>query len=190
MLPPLLRFLLLLLLLRKVVLRQFFKNRKTHFSSSSNFRAHFSSFLVDFCGSHRSYCTFVTSAIEQRCNCKSTVRIIEFATVILKFRQCFKVRFKITLHLQTQYFYQTTAFQQFLLLRCQHKFKPLLYVSFQQQLPPPPSTLLLLLPLQFRIAQERLDVITQLSKKAGIYEILANSVAPSVYEHEDIKKGF
>lgn len=42
---------------------------------------------------------------------------------------------------------------------------------------------------QFRIDKERLALIKKLSEKPGIYELLANSVAPSVYEHEDIKKG-
>merc|ERR1719457_431553 len=41
----------------------------------------------------------------------------------------------------------------------------------------------------FRIDRKRLDQIKELSEKPGIYEMLANSVAPSVYEHEDIKKG-
>jgi len=41
----------------------------------------------------------------------------------------------------------------------------------------------------FRIDRKRLDQIKELSERPGIYELLANSVAPSVYEHEDIKKG-
>jgi len=37
--------------------------------------------------------------------------------------------------------------------------------------------------------QDRIDMLTELSKKPDIYERLARAVAPSIYENEDVKKG-
>ncbi|NXY01808.1 MCM4 factor, partial [Pteruthius melanotis] len=42
---------------------------------------------------------------------------------------------------------------------------------------------------QKRFTEERVEVLKELSKKADIYERLALALAPSIYEHEDIKKG-
>lgn len=39
------------------------------------------------------------------------------------------------------------------------------------------------------IPPERIDFILELSKKPDIYERLARAIAPSIYEHEDVKKG-
>ncbi|NWS70670.1 MCM4 factor, partial [Crotophaga sulcirostris] len=38
-------------------------------------------------------------------------------------------------------------------------------------------------------AEERVEMLKELSKKADIYERLSLALAPSIYEHEDIKKG-
>ncbi|KAL3859998.1 hypothetical protein ACJMK2_010175 [Sinanodonta woodiana] len=40
-----------------------------------------------------------------------------------------------------------------------------------------------------QIPAERMEIIQELSKKSDIYERLANAIAPSIYENEDIKKG-
>ncbi|NXD20896.1 MCM4 factor, partial [Spelaeornis formosus] len=42
---------------------------------------------------------------------------------------------------------------------------------------------------QKRFTEERVEMLKELSKKADIYERLALALAPSIYEHEDIKKG-
>ncbi|NXC59184.1 MCM4 factor, partial [Aleadryas rufinucha] len=42
---------------------------------------------------------------------------------------------------------------------------------------------------QKRFTEERVELLKELSKKADIYERLALALAPSIYEHEDIKKG-
>lgn len=39
------------------------------------------------------------------------------------------------------------------------------------------------------ISPERIEFIHELSKKEDIYERLARAIAPSIYEHEDVKKG-
>lgn len=39
------------------------------------------------------------------------------------------------------------------------------------------------------ISPERIEFIQELSKKEDIYERLARAIAPSIYEHEDVKKG-
>ncbi len=39
------------------------------------------------------------------------------------------------------------------------------------------------------ISPERLEFIQELSKKEDIYERLARAIAPSIYEHDDVKKG-
>lgn len=36
--------------------------------------------------------------------------------------------------------------------------------------------------------EERVGILKELSKKADIYERLSSALAPSIYEHEDIKK--
>lgn len=36
--------------------------------------------------------------------------------------------------------------------------------------------------------EERVEMLKELSKKADIYERLSSALAPSIYEHEDIKK--
>lgn len=36
--------------------------------------------------------------------------------------------------------------------------------------------------------EERVAILKELSKKADIYERLSSALAPSIYEHEDIKK--
>lgn len=41
---------------------------------------------------------------------------------------------------------------------------------------------------QKRFTEERVELLKELSKKADIYERLALALAPSIYEHEDIKK--
>lgn len=41
---------------------------------------------------------------------------------------------------------------------------------------------------QKRFTEERVEMLKELSKKADIYERLALALAPSIYEHEDIKK--
>lgn len=43
--------------------------------------------------------------------------------------------------------------------------------------------------VRFKFSQERIDYLKQLSLLPDIYERLAHSLAPSIYEHEDIKKG-
>ncbi|KAK7865107.1 hypothetical protein R5R35_014639 [Gryllus longicercus] len=40
-----------------------------------------------------------------------------------------------------------------------------------------------------RFTPERIELLKELSKKDDIYERLANAIAPSIYENEDIKKG-
>ncbi|MPC11434.1 DNA replication licensing factor MCM4 [Portunus trituberculatus] len=40
-----------------------------------------------------------------------------------------------------------------------------------------------------RFTPERVEVLQELSKKPDVYERLARSIAPSIYENEDIKKG-
>ncbi|NWU19750.1 MCM4 factor, partial [Dyaphorophyia castanea] len=42
---------------------------------------------------------------------------------------------------------------------------------------------------QKRFTEERVEMLKELSKKADIYDRLALALAPSIYEHEDIKKG-
>lgn len=42
---------------------------------------------------------------------------------------------------------------------------------------------------ELRLSKERIDQLIALSNLPDIYERLAHSVAPSIYEHEDIKKG-
>ncbi|KAK7115466.1 DNA replication licensing factor mcm4-A-like [Littorina saxatilis] len=42
---------------------------------------------------------------------------------------------------------------------------------------------------QVSFSQEKIDMISALSKKSDIYERLARAIAPSIYENEDIKKG-
>ncbi|NXQ35819.1 MCM4 factor, partial [Alaudala cheleensis] len=42
---------------------------------------------------------------------------------------------------------------------------------------------------QKRFTEERVEMLKELSKKADIYERLSLALAPSIYEHEDIKKG-
>ncbi|NXO79094.1 MCM4 factor, partial [Sitta europaea] len=42
---------------------------------------------------------------------------------------------------------------------------------------------------QKRFTEERVEMLKELSKKPDIYERLALALAPSIYEHEDIKKG-
>lgn len=42
---------------------------------------------------------------------------------------------------------------------------------------------------ELRLPRERIDTLIALSNLPDIYERLANSLAPSIYEHEDIKKG-
>ena len=42
---------------------------------------------------------------------------------------------------------------------------------------------------ELRLPRERVDMLIALSNLPDIYERLANSLAPSIYEHEDIKKG-
>jgi DNA replication licensing factor MCM4 len=39
------------------------------------------------------------------------------------------------------------------------------------------------------MAPERIAIIEELAKKPDIYERLARAIAPSIYEHEDVKKG-
>jgi len=39
------------------------------------------------------------------------------------------------------------------------------------------------------LPQERIDYIKMLSRKEDIYDRLARAIAPSIYEHEDVKKG-
>jgi DNA replication licensing factor MCM4 len=39
------------------------------------------------------------------------------------------------------------------------------------------------------ISQDRIDFILELGKKEDIYERLARAIAPSIYEHDDVKKG-
>jgi len=36
--------------------------------------------------------------------------------------------------------------------------------------------------------EERVGILKELSKKADIYDRLSSALAPSIYEHEDIKK--
>uniref|UniRef100_A0A8C6CLL6 DNA replication licensing factor MCM4 n=1 Tax=Moschus moschiferus TaxID=68415 RepID=A0A8C6CLL6_MOSMO len=38
-------------------------------------------------------------------------------------------------------------------------------------------------------SEKRVELLTELSRKPDIYERLASALAPSIYEHEDIKKG-
>ncbi|XP_065582979.1 DNA replication licensing factor MCM4-like [Artemia franciscana] len=40
-----------------------------------------------------------------------------------------------------------------------------------------------------KFTPEKIEIIKEVSKKPDIYERLANAIAPSIYEHEDIKKG-
>jgi len=40
-----------------------------------------------------------------------------------------------------------------------------------------------------QIPPERIDFIKELAGKPDIYERLARAIAPSIYEHEDVKKG-
>uniref|UniRef100_A0A8C3BA49 DNA replication licensing factor MCM4 n=1 Tax=Cairina moschata TaxID=8855 RepID=A0A8C3BA49_CAIMO len=42
---------------------------------------------------------------------------------------------------------------------------------------------------QKMFTEERVEILKELSKKADIYERLSSALAPSIYEHEDIKKG-
>lgn len=42
---------------------------------------------------------------------------------------------------------------------------------------------------EIRLSKERIDKLIALSNLEDIYERLAHSIAPSIYEHEDIKKG-
>ncbi|NXW95777.1 MCM4 factor, partial [Alopecoenas beccarii] len=42
---------------------------------------------------------------------------------------------------------------------------------------------------QKMFTEERVELLKELSKKADIYERLSSALAPSIYEHEDIKKG-
>ena len=39
------------------------------------------------------------------------------------------------------------------------------------------------------MSEDRVDQLKELSKRRDIYELLAAALAPSIYEHEDIKKG-
>lgn len=39
------------------------------------------------------------------------------------------------------------------------------------------------------LSDERIDYIKMLSQKEDIYDRLARAIAPSIYEHEDVKKG-
>lgn len=39
------------------------------------------------------------------------------------------------------------------------------------------------------LSPERIEQLQALSKRRDIYELLASALAPSIYEHEDIKKG-
>ena len=39
------------------------------------------------------------------------------------------------------------------------------------------------------MSDERISELKALSKRRDIYELLAAALAPSIYEHEDIKKG-
>jgi len=48
--------------------------------------------------------------------------------------------------------------------------------------PPRPHT-------QIHFSKERIETIKQLSERPDVYDRLARAVAPSVYEHDDIKKG-
>lgn len=41
---------------------------------------------------------------------------------------------------------------------------------------------------QKMFTEERVEMLKELSKKADIYERLSSALAPSIYEHEDIKK--
>lgn len=41
---------------------------------------------------------------------------------------------------------------------------------------------------QKMFTEERVAILKELSKKADIYERLSSALAPSIYEHEDIKK--
>uniref|UniRef100_A0A8D0FLR7 DNA replication licensing factor MCM4 n=1 Tax=Strix occidentalis caurina TaxID=311401 RepID=A0A8D0FLR7_STROC len=42
---------------------------------------------------------------------------------------------------------------------------------------------------QKMFTEERVEILKELSKKPDIYERLSSALAPSIYEHEDIKKG-
>ncbi|KAM6373597.1 DNA replication licensing factor MCM4 isoform 1-T3 [Alca torda] len=42
---------------------------------------------------------------------------------------------------------------------------------------------------QKMFTEERVEILKELSKKADIYDRLSSALAPSIYEHEDIKKG-
>ncbi|XP_076806416.1 DNA replication licensing factor mcm4-A-like [Clavelina lepadiformis] len=42
---------------------------------------------------------------------------------------------------------------------------------------------------QIQFSKERIETIRELSKRPDVYDRLARAVAPSVYEHDDIKKG-
>jgi len=39
------------------------------------------------------------------------------------------------------------------------------------------------------MAPERIEFLQELSRKPDVYERLAKAIAPSIYEHEDVKKG-
>lgn len=39
------------------------------------------------------------------------------------------------------------------------------------------------------MSEERIAEMQTLSKRRDVYELLAAALAPSIYEHEDIKKG-
>lgn len=39
------------------------------------------------------------------------------------------------------------------------------------------------------LSEERIEHIKMLAKKEDIYDRLARAIAPSIYEHEDVKKG-
>lgn len=39
------------------------------------------------------------------------------------------------------------------------------------------------------MSEERVAELKALSKRRDVYELLAAALAPSIYEHEDIKKG-
>lgn len=41
---------------------------------------------------------------------------------------------------------------------------------------------------QKMFTEERVEILKKLSKKQDIYERLSSALAPSIYEHEDIKK--
>lgn len=41
----------------------------------------------------------------------------------------------------------------------------------------------------FKPTAERLELLTTLSKRPDLYDRLANAIAPSIFENEDIKKG-